>query len=129
MGKPDGTAKGTTEAIRKEQRKHRRYSKQFVVHLYWLDDLGHLQDAPAVVKDISVDGFGIEAPRSFVVGQLLSVSTSAGSLQCEVCHVRALRDELHHLGVRIRSASDGSDHKRSLKNLAAATSRKDGDSG
>ena len=120
MSKADSVPEGKTEAVRVEQRTDRRYNKEFGVRLYWLGDSADLRDIPGVVKDISAGGFGIEVDHPFLVGQLVSVGTSEGSLQCVVCHVRRRQNEIYRLGMKILSASDGSNHKRSLENLDIA---------
>lgn len=120
MSKADSVPESEAEAVGIEQRKDRRYNKEFGVRLYWLGDSADLREIPGVVKDISAGGFGIDVDQPFIVGQLVSVGTSEGALQCSVCHVRPGQNQTYRVGMKILSASDGCDHKRSLENLDIA---------
>lgn len=72
------------------------------------------------MEDISAGGFGIDVDHPFIVGQLVSVGTSEGALQCVVCHRRRGQNKTYRFGMKILSASDGGDHKRSLENRGIA---------
>jgi hypothetical protein len=108
-----------TEEARIEQRRHRRHPSALGVRIHWMDNLGNLQNAPGLIIDVSAGGFGIESGQPFPKGALLSVETREGSLQCVVRHARERIDSCR-LGVEVLAASDGSNHKRSLDNLAIA---------
>ena len=107
------------QAVRAEQRKHPRRSVNFSVRVFWQEESAELVDAPGLVRDISANGFGIELARSVPRGKLLSVDTTAGALQGIVRHVQQ-RAEGWVLGMEVLSASDGSDHQRSLRSLEAS---------
>lgn len=118
---PDGLSDNaySTEESRAEQRKHPRFPIRLGVRIHWKDGSGDLQDTSGVIVDVSAGGFGIELARSFATGALLSVQTHEGSLQCVVRYAQELVNGCR-LGVEVLAASDGSDHKRSLDNLAIA---------
>lgn len=109
----------STEASRAEQRKYRRFPIELGVRIHWKDGSGNLRNTSGIIVDVSAGGFGIELARPFATGALLSVETHEGSLQCVVRHAQA-RPNGCRLGVEALAASDGSDHKRSLDNLAIA---------
>jgi hypothetical protein len=106
------------QSVRAEQRKHPRRSANLRVRVFWQEESADLIDAPGLVRDISANGFGIKLTRSLPKGKLLSVETTAGALQGVVRHVHPLADGCI-LGMEVLSASDGSDHQRSLRNLAS----------
>lgn len=118
---PEGVSDNalSTEDSRAEQRKYRRFPTKLSVRIHWKGDSGNLQNTSGVIVDISAGGFGIELARPFAIGALLSVETHEGSLQCVVRHAQA-RPNGCRLGLEALAASDGSDHKRSLDNLAIA---------
>jgi PilZ domain len=110
---------GSRDDARIEQRKHQRFPTRLRVRIHWTDDSGTLLNAPGIVKDVSAGGFGIELDRPFSIGELLSVETHVGSLQCIVRHTQENAGTCR-VGVHVLAASDGSDHRRSLDNLATA---------
>lgn len=100
-----------------DRRVHHRYPTNMTAEVYWTDTAGRLESANGVIRNISGGGFGVELEQSFERGQMLSVQTKAGALQCVVHHVR--RDNAKYfVGMEVISASDGSNHERSLKDLA-----------
>lgn len=107
------------QTTRAEQRKHPRRPVNLSVRIFWQGESKDLVKAPGLVRDISANGFGIVLGQSLPKGKLLSVETTAGALQGIVRHVRQ-RSEGWILGMEILSASDGSDHQRSLQYLEAA---------
>ena len=115
---PDGSgvATGSSDLPKREQRKHRRVAANLGVRVYWQAGPGPLYDALGVVKEVSAGGFGILLERELSRGELISVETAEGSLQCIVRHVKETpRGCL--IGVEVMAASDGSNHRRSLDNL------------
>ena len=118
---PDGS-RGSTESSglpKLEQRKHRRVAANLGVRVYWQAGPGPLYDAPGIVRDVSAGGFGIELERELSRGELISVETPEGSLQCIVRHVEQT-PRGRRIGVEVMAASDGSNHRRSLDNLRIA---------
>ena len=115
---PDGSQVSTRSSglPKREQRKHRRVAANLGVRVYWQAGPGPLYDARGIVKDVSAGGFGILLERDLSRGELISVETPEGSLQCIVRHVKQTpRGRL--IGVEVKAASDGSNHRRSLDNL------------
>ena len=115
---PDGSQVATRSSglPKREQRKHRRVAANLGVRVYWQAGPGALCDALSIVRDVSAGGFGILLQRELSRGELISVETAEGSLQCVVRHVRKTpRGWL--IGVEVMAASDGSNHRRSLDNL------------
>ena len=112
-------ATGSSAPPKLEQRKHRRIAANLGVRVYWQAGPGPLYDALGVVKDVSAGGFGIELERELSRGELISVETPEGSLQCIVRHVKQT-PRGRRIGVEVMAASDGSNHRRSLDNLRIA---------
>ena len=104
------------QAVRTEQRRHPRRSVNIRVRVFWQGESAELVEAPGLVRDISVNGFGIEIAHYLPEGRLLSVETTAGALQGVVRHVHQVSGG-YATGMEILLASDGSDHQRSLRNL------------
>ena len=110
---------GSNALQKVEQRKHRRIAANLGVRVYWQVGPGPLYDALGIVRDVSAGGFGILLERELSRGELVSVETVEGSLQCIVRHVKETpRGRL--IGVEVMAASDGSNHRRSLDNLRIA---------
>lgn len=99
-----------------EQRKHRRIAANLGVRVYWQAGPGPLYDALGIVRDLSAGGLGILVEREISQGELISVETTEGALQCIVRHVKQT-PEGRLIGVEVMAASDGSNHRRSLDNL------------
>ena len=57
------------QAFRAEQRKHSRRSVNIRVRVFWQGDSAELVQAPGLVQDISVNGFGIELAHYLPEGQ------------------------------------------------------------
>jgi hypothetical protein len=108
-----------SSALQSEQRKHRRIPANLGVRVYWQAGPGSLCDALSIVKDVSDGGFGILLQRKLPLGELISLETTEGSLQCVVRHTRVTpRGCL--IGVEVMAASDGSNHRKSLDHLRIA---------
>ena len=89
MSEKDNT-EASIATLRKERRGHPRFSTDLDVRLYWQDDIGNLFDAPAAVKNVSADGFGVEVDTGLGIGRLVTVKTPKGSsLYCVVRHVQS----------------------------------------
>ena len=80
---------------------------------------GSLRDALGIVKNVSAGGFGILLQRELSRGELISVETAEGSLQCVIRHVKQTPRGLL-TGAEVMAASNGSNHRRSLDNLKIA---------
>lgn len=107
-------------SVRAEQRKHPRRAVHFLVRVFWQQDhSADLIEAPGLIRDVSAGGIGIELTQSLPKGKLLSVQTTAGALQGVVRHVRQFSNG-YIVGMEVLSASDGSNHRRSLRNLEIA---------
>ena len=102
-----------------QRRKHRRVAASLGVRVYWQAGPGSLCGALGIVKDVSAGGFGILLQRELPRGELISVETAEGSLQCIVRHVKQT-PRGHLMGVEVMAGSDGSNHRRSLDNLRIA---------
>ena len=83
-----------------EQRRHRRVPVSLDVQTSWIDGFGAETCAPAVVKDISVGGFCMQAVYGRPVGSRLTVKSERHLMQCIVRHVQA-RQGLFYLGLEI----------------------------
>jgi hypothetical protein len=112
---------GSVETPLIEQRRFRRFSTTLDVEIYWEDEYGLPCVSPAVVRNVSAGGFGIELSQKPPVGSLLTVRTLKSSLQCVVRHVKP--DQRAYLvGVQMLPAPDGTTPTQSLERLAAALS-------
>jgi len=103
----------------KEQRKRPRHSTGLDVRICWQDSAGKLLDAPAIVRNVSDTGLGVEVNDRFPEGTLLSITTHEGSLQGVVRHVQEQYSS-YFTGIEILGTSGGIDHLRSLENLLAS---------
>lgn len=110
------------ESALEERRTHHRHPANLTVQVYWRGAAGELESAAGVIRNISGGGFGLELERPLEDGQLLSVQTKEGALQCVVRHVRT-DNAKYFVGMEVISASDGSNHERSLKELALVLAR------
>ena len=114
-----------TEAIRPfeapgaERRRYRRFWVGLNVRVYWQDEQGRQREAPALLRDVSAGGFGIELQDRLEVGMLITVRTMVNSPRCEVRHMNA-NEKRVLIGVRVLPSEDGSRHEESLEKLAAA---------
>ena len=117
-------ATGSSELPKREQRKQRRVAANLGVRVYWQAGPGPLCDALSIVRDVSAGGFGILPQRELSRGELVSVETAEGSLQCIVRHVRET-PRGYLVGVEVMAASNGSNHRRSLDNLRIALAARD----
>jgi hypothetical protein len=112
---------GPVESPLIEQRRSRRFSTTLDLEIYWEDEYGLPCVSPAVVRNVSAGGFGIELGRKPPVGSLLTVRTAENSIQCVVRHAQP--DQCAYLvGVEILSAPDGTTPTQLLERLAAALS-------
>jgi hypothetical protein len=57
-----------------------------LVQLCWQDSEGRVFNGPGTIRNISAEGFGVEWGQSLAVDQLVTVRTSAASLECVVRH-------------------------------------------
>jgi hypothetical protein len=104
-----------------ENRRFRLFSTTLDVEIYWQDEYGLPCVAPAIVRDVSAGGFGIELGRKPPVGSLLTVRTLKSSMLCFVRHTQP--DQGSYLvGVEMLPAADGTTPTQSLERLAAALS-------
>ena len=85
----------------------------------WQDEQGRQREAPALLRDVSAGGFGIELQNPLEVGMLITVRTMVNSCRCEVRHVRA-NEKRVLVGLRVLPPEDGSSHEESLEKLGAA---------
>jgi hypothetical protein len=110
-------------AAREEKRGHPRLSTDLDVRLYWQDDIGNLFDAPASVKTVSVEGFGIEVDTGLEIGRLVTVKTPKGnSLYCVVRHRQSGQKGVL-VGLEALSTRDANERLRVLERLSAALKR------
>ena len=113
----------SADRLQVEQRRHRRIPTNLSVQVTWIDAFGFENVAPAVVRDISAGGFGIEAYQGRPVGSRLTVTTQADSMRCVVRHLRAARGGFY-LGLEILPSVDEiANTKDSLERLQTALSR------
>ena len=114
-------ASGSSDIPNLEQRrKHRRVAANLGVRVYWqAAGSSSLRDALGIVKNVSAGGFGILLQRELSRGELISVETAEGSLQCVIRHVKQTPRGLL-TGAEVMAASNGSNHRRSLDNLKIA---------
>lgn len=89
------------------------------MRVYWQDEQGRQREAPALLRDVSAGGFGIELQDRLEVGMLITVRTMVNSPRCEVRHMNA-NEKRVLIGVRVLPSEDGSRHEESLEKLAAA---------
>jgi hypothetical protein len=102
-----------------ERRRYRRFWVGLSVRVYWQDEQGRQREAPALLRDVSAGGFGIELQDRLEVGMLITVRTMVNSPRCEVRHMRA-NEKRVLIGVKVLPSEDGSRHEESLEKLAAA---------
>lgn len=102
-----------------ERRRYRRFWVGLNVRVYWQDEQGRQREAPALLRDVSAGGFGIELQDRLEIGTLVTVRTMVNSPRCEVRHVRA-NEKRVVIGVKVLPSEDGSRHEESLAKLAAA---------
>jgi hypothetical protein len=102
-----------------ERRRYRRFWVGLSVRVYWQDEQGRQREAPALLRDVSADGFGIELQDRLEVGTLITVRTMVNSPRCEVRHMQA-NEKRVLIGVRVLPSEDGSRHEEALEKLAAA---------
>ena len=113
---------GTTrspESPSAERRRYRRFWVGLNIRVYWQDEQGRQREAPALLRDVSAVGFGIELQDRLEVGTLVTVRTMVNSPRCEVRHMRANQKRVL-IGVKVLPSEDGSRHEESLEKLAAA---------
>jgi c-di-GMP-binding flagellar brake protein YcgR len=115
----DVAAPRSPEAPAVERRRYRRFWVGLNVRIYWQDEQGRQREAPALLRDVSAGGFGIELQDRLEVGTLITVRTMVKSPRCEVRHVRA-NEKRVLIGVKVLPSEDGSRHEESLEKLAAA---------
>ena len=72
--------------VRLERRRTNRFCTELLVRLCWQDSTGRVFDGPGVIRNISVDGFGLECSQSLPIDQLVSVLTAAAPVECVVRH-------------------------------------------
>lgn len=89
------------------------------MRVYWQDEQGRQREAPALLRDVSAGGFGIELQDCLEVGTIVTVRTIVNSPRCEVRHVQA-NEKRVLIGVKVLPSVDGSRHEESLEKLAAA---------
>ena len=58
----------SSERLQVEQRRHRRIPANLNVQVTWIDAFGFENAAPAVVRDVSAGGFGIELRKAVPSG-------------------------------------------------------------
>lgn len=102
-----------------ERRRYRRFWVGLSVRIYWQDDQGRQREAPALLRDVSAGGFGIELQEQLEVGTVVTVRTMVNSPRCEVRHMQA-NEKRVLIGVKVLPSDDGSRHEESLEKLAAA---------
>lgn len=102
-----------------ERRRYRRFWVGLNVRVYWQDEQGRQREAPALLRDVSAGGFGIELQDRLEVGTLITVRTMVNSPRCEVRHMNA-NEKRVLIGVKVLPSEDGSRHEDSLEKLAAA---------
>lgn len=102
-----------------ERRRYRRFWVGLNVRVYWQDEQGRQREAPALLRDVSAGGFGIELQDRLEVGTIITVRTMVNSPRCEVRHMRANSARVL-IGVKVLPSADGSRHEESLEKLAAA---------
>jgi hypothetical protein len=102
-----------------ERRRYRRFWVGLNVRVYWQDELGRQREAPALLRDVSAGGFGIELQDRVEVGTIVTVRTMVNSPRCEVRHMHA-NEKRVLIGLRVLPSDDGSKHEESLEKLAAA---------
>lgn len=107
------------EADAAERRRYRRFWVGLNVRVYWQDQEGRQRESPALLRDVSAGGFGIELQDRVEVGTLITVRTMVTSPRCEVRHVR-VDGKCVVIGVKVLPSEDGSRHEESLEKLAAA---------
>jgi PilZ domain len=116
-----GVGTRPVESLLIEQRRYRRFSTTLDVEIFWQDEYGLPCVSPAVVRNVSAGGFGIELGRKPPVGSLVTVRTLKSSMQCVVRHAQP--DQGAYLvGVEMLPAPDGTTPTQSLERLAAALS-------
>jgi hypothetical protein len=115
----DGATIRSPEAAAVERRRYRRFWVGLNVRVYWQDEQGRQREAPALLRDVSAGGFGIELQDRLEIGTLVTVRTMVNSPRCEVRHVRA-NEKRVVIGVKVLPSEDGSRHEESLAKLAAA---------
>ena len=117
----------SAERLQVEQRRHRRIPANLNVQVTWIDAFGFENAAPAVVRDVSAGGFGIELGQSRPVGSRLTLATQANAMRCVVRHIRSGRGRFY-LGLEILPSVDEiAKTKESLESLRTALSRDRGD--
>jgi c-di-GMP-binding flagellar brake protein YcgR len=115
-----------------ERRRYRRFWVGLNVRVYWQDEEGRQRETPALLRDVSAGGFGIESQDRLAVGMVITVRTMVNSPRCEVRHLQA-NEKRVLIGVKVLPSEDGSSHEESLEKLASAlaasrrTQRRDSD--
>ena len=115
----DAATLRSPEATAAERRRYRRFWVGLNVRVYWQDAEGRQRETPALLRDVSAGGFGIELQDRLEVGTLITVRTMVTSPRCEVRHVQA-NEKCVVIGVKVLPSEDGSRHEDSLEKLAAA---------
>jgi hypothetical protein len=115
-----------------ERRRYRRFWVGLNVRVYWQDEEGRQRETPALLRDVSAGGFGIESQDRLAVGMVITVRTMVNSPRCEMRHLQA-NEKRVLIGVKVLPSEDGSSHEESLEKLASAlaasrrTQRRDSD--
>ena len=103
-----------------ERRRYQRFATNLDAEAWWQDEFGYPCAMPAVVKNASAGGFGVELGRRPPLGCLLRVRIKTNSIRCFVRHVQQM-DGLFLVGVETAFEINSSAMSvRSLARLADA---------
>ena len=105
-----------------ERRRHARFPTNLDIEAWWQDEFGDPCARPALMKNASVGGFGLELNAKPPLGALLRVRAGINSVRCIVRHVRC-EDEQFLVGVEVLvELNQSAASSKSLSRLAAVLS-------